>query len=194
MLSLKFPALGFWRGAAAARRSVEPSARTLHVSTPSKRLFAGISNSNSLERSLAVTATSQPSEAVITPDALAYWRKEIAKVDRCDPDAFKPWAHDTRRFGSQQPFSIMHVCRPGLGGLVGSLDWHHPLGVTRARAKGHVQCYGDFLSAKRQHPKAVVLVRVRLRSWACHGHQGSPRSPCPDWAGPLPGAGMATPA
>ncbi len=72
-------------------------------------------------------------------------------------------------------FYSVYACRPGLLGLVGSLDWHHPLGVTRARAKGHVQCYGDFLSAKRQHPKAVVLVRVSSSAWTCHGHQGSPR-------------------
>ncbi|KAG2499476.1 hypothetical protein HYH03_002423 [Edaphochlamys debaryana] len=70
-------------------------------------------------------------EAVITRDAAAYWREVMKKVDK-----------------------------PGLGGLLGSLDWGHPLGLTRRRAGGQVQCYDDFLNAKRRHPTALVLVRI----------------------------------
>ncbi len=88
MLPSKFLSLGFERGAA-ARRSVGPTPRNyyLHVPTlPRYPLFAGIGNRNSLQ--VTVAARPQPSEAVITPDAFAYWRREIAKVDRCDSCSF----------------------------------------------------------------------------------------------------------
>ncbi|KXZ52161.1 hypothetical protein GPECTOR_10g790 [Gonium pectorale] len=76
------------------------------------------------------------SEAVITPEAAAYWRKAMTAVDK--------WG----RVG------------PGLSGLLGLLDWDHPLGLTKARAAGSVSCYNEFLAAKKRHPTAIVLVRV----------------------------------
>ncbi|KAG2492702.1 hypothetical protein HYH03_009115 [Edaphochlamys debaryana] len=73
-------------------------------------------------------------EEAIRPDAAEYWRGRM----------------DT-------------VTRSGLGGLVGSLDWAHPLGLTRARARGYVQRYEAFLAAKAERPTAVVIVRVNDR-------------------------------
>ncbi|GFR42192.1 hypothetical protein Agub_g3082 [Astrephomene gubernaculifera] len=77
------------------------------------------------------TSASRRGEASITPEAAAYWKQIMAGVDK-----------------------------PHLSSLVGSLDWEHPLGLSAARAKGHVQCYNDFLAAKKKHPTAVVLVRI----------------------------------
>ena len=54
--------------------------------------------------------------------------------------------------------------RPELSGLLGSLDWEHPLGLAKLRAKSRIQCYGEFLSAKKKHSTAVVLVRVSQHS------------------------------
>ncbi|KAG2429237.1 hypothetical protein HXX76_011006 [Chlamydomonas incerta] len=50
--------------------------------------------------------------------------------------------------------------KPELSGLLGSLDWEHPLGLAKLRAKSRVQCYGEFLGAKKKHGTAVVLVRI----------------------------------
>ncbi|EFJ50776.1 hypothetical protein VOLCADRAFT_88639 [Volvox carteri f. nagariensis] len=74
---------------------------------------------------------SYKTEAVMTPEAAVYWRRAMEAIDR-----------------------------PGLGLLLGSLEWDHPLGVSSRRARGRVQCYDSFLAAKRKHPTAVVLVRI----------------------------------
>nr|BCL66097.1 hypothetical protein [Volvox africanus] len=71
------------------------------------------------------------SDGVISSEAAAYWRKVLESIDR-----------------------------PGLGLLVASLEWSHPLGVSRHRARGRVQCYDAFLATKKKHPTAVVLVRI----------------------------------
>nr|BCL66167.1 hypothetical protein [Volvox reticuliferus]BCL66235.1 hypothetical protein [Volvox reticuliferus] len=70
-------------------------------------------------------------DAVISSEAADFWRKAMTAIDR-----------------------------PGLGLLVATLEWSHPLGVTRHRARGRVQCYDTFLATKKKHPTAVVLVRI----------------------------------